>query len=168
MLIPINPRKNLDMTDDRFLVLFSNYSSGDRYNKLVPAGRGGTLLSIAPVSGVEASQPSTVQSIDLIQRPSDYIASSNVMKEILQKSVDKSNRERHGVVIAPKLTKKRDKQPKSSSNEASSDTIFQDYHKLKTKKNKQDFITALGHLYSQNPTGSDYILKGIQMIKVNN
>jgi hypothetical protein len=177
MLLPINTRKELDMTDKRFLMLFSNYSHGDRYPALVPSRSGGvcggTVLSVAPVAGVEASQPGTVQSVDLMQRPSEYRASSGVMKEILQKSVSADTKARNEKVRAPRATTKKEKQgreigervKRAKEQVASAQTIVSDYNKLKSKKSKQDFVSALGEVYSQNPTGSKYILDGIEMIK---
>ena len=173
MLLPINTRKDLDMTDKRFLMLFSNYSHGDRYPALIPSRSGGSVLSVSPVAGVEASQPSTVQSVDLMQRPSDYRASSGVMKEILQKSVNADTKARNERVRAPKATTKKAKQgreigervKKGKEQTASAQTIVSDYNKLRTKKSKKDFISALGEVYSQNPSGSKYILDGIEMIK---
>lgn len=177
MLIPVNSRKDLNMSDKRFLTLFSNYSRGDRYPAFT-ASRGsgcygGTILSVSPIGDIETQQPETVQSVDLIQRPSDYRVSSNVMKEILQKSVSadtKARHERTPQVKAmsgkeKKIRVKSDKLRRSNNQEASSESIVSDYNKLRTKKSKQDFISSLGNIYSQNPTGSDYILKGIEMIK---
>jgi hypothetical protein len=176
MLIPVNARKDLNMTDKRFLTLFSNYNRGDRYPAFT-ASRGsgcygGTVLSVSPI-GDEAQQPGTVESVDLLQRPSDYRVSSNVMKEILQKSVSADNKARQertpqvkAMSVKEKKTRTRsDKVRRTNNQEASSQSIVSDYNKLKTKKSKQDFISSLGQIYSQNPTGSDYILKGIEMIK---
>lgn len=176
MLIPVNARKDLDMTDKRFLTLFSNYNRGDRYPAFT-ASRGsgcygGTVLSVSPI-GDEAQQSGTVESVDLLQRPSDYRVSSNVMKEILQKSVSadtKARNERTPQVKAmtskeKKVRTKSEKVRRTNNQEASSESIVSDYNKLKTKKSKKDFISSLGNIYSQNPTGSDYILKGIEMIK---
>lgn len=173
MLLPINTRKELDMSDKRFLMLFSNYSHGDRYPALVPSRSGGSVLSVSPVAGTPAQQPGTVESVDLIQRPSDYRASSGVMKEILQKTVNADSKARNERVRAPKATTKKAKQgreigervKRGKEKTASAQSIVEDYNKLRTKKSKQDFITALGNVYSQNPSGSKYILEGIEMIK---
>lgn len=177
MLIPVNARKDLNMSDKRFLTLFSNYNRGDRYPAFVPSRGsgcyGGTILSVSPIGDVEAQQHGKYQSVDLIQRPSDYRVSSNVMKEILQKSVSADNKARQertpqvkAMSVKEKKTRTRsDKVRRTNNQEASSQSIVSDYNKLKTKKSKKEFISSLGQIYSQNPTGSDYILKGIELIK---
>jgi len=176
MLIPVNARKDINMSDKRFLTLFSNYSRGDRYQALTPSrggACGGTVLSVSPVTGVEAQQPETVQSVDLIQRPSEYRTSSGVMKEILQKVINddaKARNERTPQVKAMSKAEKKGREigkrvRRSKEKMASAQSIVEDYNKLRTKKSKQDFISALGNVYSQNPSGSKYILEGIEMIK---
>lgn len=177
MLIPVNQRKDLGMNQNRFLLLFSNYDKGDRHQGLVPARSGGacggTVLSISPVSDVEAQQVGTVESVDLRQRPSDYQANGNIMKEIIQKTLNKQNRELHMVTPQPDLVSKPQKKnretkervKKGKSEVASVSSIVNDYNRLKSKKAKQAFITSLGTIYSKNPEGSAYILNGIEAIK---
>lgn len=178
MLIPVNQRKDLGMNQDRFLVLFSNYDKGDRHHGLIPARSsggacGGTVLSVAPVTDVEAQQVGTVESVDLRQRPSDYQANGNIMKEIIQKTLNKQNKELHMVTPQPDLVSKPQKKgreikervKRGKSQVASVSSIVDDYNKLKTKKSKASFITSLGVIYSKNPEGSAYILNGIEAIK---
>ena len=181
----IRGNPDLNMSKEKFLVRFSNYSYGDRSpvlglvrsrtaSGLTAAGvTGGTKLSISPINNVEAQQPGTVQSVDLIQRTSDYQASSDVMKEIIKGTIAKQNRAYHmrtpQVDTVPKAKKqgreigKRVRQAKSK--EASIGSIVEDYQRLKTKKGKGEFIFSLGQIYKANPTGSEYILKGIEAIK---
>jgi hypothetical protein len=177
MLIPVNQRKDLGMNPDRFLVLFSNYDKGDRHRGLVPARSGGTcggtMLSVSPVTDVEAQQVGTVESVDLRQRPSDYQANGNVMREIIQKTLNKSNKELHMVTPQPDLVSKPQKKSREISQRvkrgksqvASVSSIVDDYNRLKTKKSKAAFITSLGLIYSKDPSGSKYILDGIEAIK---
>jgi len=181
-----NVRSNTDlnMPNKRFLRQFSNYSYGDRSPALgivkgngmfgsYNVSRGGTNLSVAPINNIEAQQPDTVQSVDLVQRPSDYIATSGVMKEIIKKSVDKQNKDyqmRTPQVDAVSKTKKQGREigkrvRQSKSKQASASSIVEDYQRLKTKKGKKDFISSLGLIYSKNPTDSQYILQGIEAIK---
>lgn len=177
MLIPVNQRKDLGMNQDRFLLLFSNYDKGDRHRGLIARSSGGTcggtVLSVSPVTDVEAQQVGTVESVDLRQRPSDYQANGNIMKEIIQKTLNKQNRELHMVTPQPDLVSKPQKKgretkervKKGKSEVASVSSIVNDYNRLKTKKSKASFITSLGNIYSKNPEGSKYILQGIEAIK---
>jgi hypothetical protein len=181
-----NIRDNVDlnMSNKRFLRQFSNYSYGDRKPILgVVSGngmfgsynvnRGGTNLNVIPINNIEAQQTDTVQSIDLVQRPSDYLASSGVMKEIIKKTVDKQNRDyqmRTPQVDAVSKIEKKGREigkqlRQSKSKEASMLSIVEDYQRLKTKKGKKEFISSLGLIYRKNPTDSKYILDGIEAIK---
>lgn len=177
MLIPVTGRKDLGMNQDRFLMLFSNYDKGDRHRGLVARSSGGAcggaVLSVAPVSNVESQQVGTVESVDLRQRPSDYQANGNVMREIIKKTINKENKELHMVTPQPDLVSKPQKKTreisqrvkKGKSQVASAASIVEDYNRLKSKKAKQAFITSLGNIYSKDPEGSKYILQGIEAIK---
>jgi hypothetical protein len=95
------------------------------------------------------------------------------MKEIIQKTLNKQNKELQMVTPQPDLVSKPQKKgreiaqrvKKGKSQVASVASIVDDYNRLKSKKAKQAFISSLGTIYSKDPTGSKYILDGIEAIK---